>query len=79
MMAADGDVKGSEGNPFSFKTFVKRTGVDGGAKGGVKKEGGRKSKRPSAATQDAESVPFPEEGSTSDSALRLAIIRGFFH
>jgi transcriptional regulator NrdR family protein len=51
-----------EGNPFSFKTFVKRTGVDGGAKGGVKKEGGRKSKRPSAATQDAGSVPFPEGG-----------------
>jgi hypothetical protein len=71
-----------EGNPFSFKTFVKRTGVDGGAKGGVKKEGGRKSKRPSAATQDAGSVPFPEgstPGSTSDSALPLAIIRGFFH
>ena len=57
--------EGGADNPFSFKSFVKRTGADGGAKTGGKKEGGRKSKC-SAAPQDGGGVPFPEEGSVCD-------------
>ena len=52
--------EGSEDNPFSFKKFVKRTGADGGTKGGGKTEARKKSKRPTVATQDG-GVPFPEE------------------
>ena len=46
-------------NPFSFKSFVKRTSTDGGTREGGKREGRRKAKR---STADGAGVPFPEEG-----------------
>ena len=61
MAANEGPAKGGEDNPFSFKTFVKRTGVDGGTKAGGKKEGDRKSKRSTTTPRDG-GVPFPKEG-----------------
>ena len=51
-------VEASGDNPFSFKSFVKRTSTDAGAKGGSGgREGGRKK-----SSHDAGSLPFPEEG-----------------
>lgn len=63
-MASEGGGAGpssnAEDNPFSFKTFVKRTGADGESKASRRREGGKKSKK----AQDVGSgVPFPEEGS----------------
>lgn len=49
--------KTDEDNPFSFKKFVERTSTDVGTKGGGGKDGGKK-----RSSQDAGSVPFPEEG-----------------
>lgn len=57
----EGDGQGAangEDNPFSFKTFVKRTSSDIGAKGG-KRDGGKRTRSTAAKAK----VPFPEEGS----------------
>ena len=48
---------GSEDNPFSFKSFVKRASTDGG----VKPEGKREKKKKTRG-ENTSDVPFPEEG-----------------
>ena len=55
--AMEENERGDGDNPFSFKSFVKRAGTDGGVKGATKEGTGKRKK-----TRSATALPFPEEG-----------------